>query len=201
LDHVQGVETHFTKGPNDESITLIGDEDQTYLRVKHDSPAAIGDISQKVVSATRSCLGLKGDEYMSCVMGEIETDFKHVSDSKERLETFYGSVSHHLRNYTCKDPTMDSTPPIFDYDYELPTLDESQKKTLKVNVHLDTSHAKIWTVDNFITDDECKILMDHGRPKLRRATVAAEDGTSIVSENRKAQQASYDFVGDQDPLE
>ena len=69
-----------------------------------------------------------------------------------------------------------------------------------MNVHLDTSHAKIWTVDNFITDDECKVLMDHGRPKLRRATVAAEDGSSIVSENRKAQQASYDYAGDEDPL-
>lgn len=168
--------------------------------MKQDTPAVLGDISEKVASATRSCLGLKGDEYMSCVIGDIEPDFKRVSDSKERLTTFYGSVSHHLRNYTCKDPAMESTPPLFDYDYESPSLIGGLKKTLKVNVHLDTSHAKIWTVDDFITEEECKVLMDHGRPKLRRATVAAEDGTSIVSENRKAQQASYDYTGDEDPL-
>lgn len=39
---------------------------------------------------------------------------------------------------------------------------------------------------------ECALLEKVGRPKLYRATVAAEDGTSIVSENRKAQQAAYD---------
>ena len=39
------------------------------------------------------------------------------------------------------------------------------------------------------------------RPKLARATVAGEDGTSIVSENRKAQQASYEWTnGTSDPL-
>lgn len=67
---------------------------------------------------------------------------------------------------------------------------------------VDTDHAKIWTIDNFITPDECRILMNHGRPRLTRATVAAEDGSSIVSENRKAQQASYDLHAkkQKDPL-
>jgi hypothetical protein len=35
--------------------------------------------------------------------------------------------------------------------------------------------------------------MTVGKPLLRRATVAAEDGTSVVSENRKANQAVYTF--------
>ena len=46
----------------------------------------------------------------------------------------------------------------------------------------------------------CNILYPI-RPKLARATVAGEDGTSIVSENRKAQQASYEWTnGTSDPL-
>ena len=35
--------------------------------------------------------------------------------------------------------------------------------------------------------------MERGRPLLKRATVAADDGTSIYSENRKANQAVYEF--------
>ena len=36
-----------------------------------------------------------------------------------------------------------------------------------------------------------RILMKHGSPRLMRATVADADGTSVVSESRKAQQANY----------
>lgn len=68
---------------------------------------------------------------------------------------------------------------------------------------LDLPHAKIWFVENFITPEECKVFETHGKPLLLRATVAAEDGTSVVSEHRKAQQASYDlhqFHGEKDPV-
>ena len=46
------------------------------------------------------------------------------------------------------------------------------------------------------------MFIEHGTPKLRRATVAAEDGSSVVSENRKANQADYRFPGplSEDPL-
>ena len=66
-------------------------------------------------------------------------------------------------------------------------------KPYTVDILLDSSHAKIWKIDNFITDEECDILVKHGKPLLHRATVAAEDGSSVVSENRKAQQASYNL--------
>jgi hypothetical protein len=49
------------------------------------------------------------------------------------------------------------------------------------------------------SSDECDIFLKHGRPLLQRATVAAEDGTSVLSESRKANQASYNFKLDQNP--
>ena len=71
----------------------------------------------------------------------------------------------------------------------------------KVNILLNTSHANIWTIEEFVTQSECDTLMRHGLPRLTRATVAAEDGSSIVSVNRKAQQASYDLYNQKnDPL-
>ena len=44
--------------------------------------------------------------------------------------------------------------------------------------------------------------VEHGTPKLRRATVVAEDGSFVVSESRKANQADYQFSGplSDDPL-
>ena len=71
-----------------------------------------------------------------------------------------------------------------------------------VETLFENSRAKIWTVANFISDDECDVLERFAKPVLRRATVAGEDGTSVVSENRKAQQAAYDKHqrNPQDPL-
>ena len=37
------------------------------------------------------------------------------------------------------------------------------------------------------------MLEGHGRSRFARATVAAEDGSSVISENRKANQASYNL--------
>jgi hypothetical protein len=62
----------------------------------------------------------------------------------------------------------------------------------RIETLFENSRAKIWTVANFITDEECDVLERFAKPVLKRATVAGEDGTSIVSENRKAQQAAYD---------
>jgi hypothetical protein len=69
-------------------------------------------------------------------------------------------------------------------------------------VLLDMPESKVWYVEDFITDEECEVLKLHGRPLLTRATVAAEDGTSVVSENRKANQASYNLheQNPRDPL-
>ena len=32
-----------------------------------------------------------------------------------------------------------------------------------INVLLDKSHSKVWTIDNFVSADECQVLMEQGR--------------------------------------
>jgi hypothetical protein len=41
----------------------------------------------------------------------------------------------------------------------------------------------------FVFLEECEILRAHGKSRLTRATVAAEDGSSVLSEHRQANQA------------
>jgi hypothetical protein len=126
---------------------------------------------------------------------ELESDFKYLTENKRKVASFRDTVATHLRNYTCSDSSLETSAPVAHYTYT-----PSGGQPLEVKVYLDRPHSKIWAIDGFVSEEECKILMDHGRPKLLRATVAAEDGSSVVSEHRKAQQASYDFHGEDDPL-
>lgn len=103
-------------------------------------------------------------------------------------------MSARLRNYTCADPTMNTTTPISSKTVNI------MNKQYHMDTYLDMDSAKIWSVSNFITPDECSILMNYGVKHLRRATVAGEDGLGTISIHRRAQQASYTIKGESDPL-
>lgn len=75
-----------------------------------------------------------------------------------------------------------------------------QNKPYQVDVMFEMEAANIWTVPDFITPDECKVLREHGKKHLTRATVAGEDGLGTISDARKANQASYNPRGPEDPL-
>jgi hypothetical protein len=189
------LEKLFTKTSDDEVVLVSSDPLSNELNVRQTSQYY--EMEDKISAAVDHCIDLEGDEFTRCITDGIFEEMSHLHAEKALVKKYRDAISLKLRNYTCADPLMDTTQPVDQYDFPF------QGKTYKVNVMLDLSHSKIWAVENFVSDDECKIFMDYGRPRLRRATVAAEDGTSIVSENRKAQQASYnlhqkDF--DKDPL-
>lgn len=120
-----------------------------------------------------------------------------LTSSIEMLTKSMHKVSYRLRNYTCDDESIPTSSPVSTHTYHW------QGKPYLVQSLLNMSHAQVWLVDSFVTDSECDELEKVGRPRLHRATVAAEDGSSVVSENRKAQQASYDYHqhrGQADPL-
>lgn len=102
-----------------------------------------------------------------------------------------------LRNYTCNDETLETTKPIMKYDVQF------DNKNYEINLLLDEDRSKIWLIDNFVTDEECEVLMETARPNLMRATVASNNGTAVISNNRRAQQAVYNnhqYYFDKDPL-
>lgn len=197
------LETLFTKQLNDETVivhynekthnlTLTIPDEYDWLRKK----------IHKLVQTTCSSDNINNNEddkndFSSCIRENIALHVKHVHESKNNLRKFQDDISSKLRNYTCDDDNLSTTTP--DYIYPM----NIDGKSYDINVLLDLTHAKIWYVNNFITPEECDLLEKHGRPKLTRATVAAEDGTSVVSEHRKAQQALYDLHsihGEADPL-
>jgi hypothetical protein len=170
------------KGPREEVVTINYDE-VNGLTAKQTTK--FDEILDTIKSSTQTCGDLRGDAFSACVANAIVDDVVKLTDSKTEMKAARDAMATRLRNYTCLDDSLNTSEPINTYNINMDGLD------YEVNVLYDKPSSKIWYVDDFITDDECKILIDHGRPRLRRATVAAEDGTSIVSESRKAQQTSY----------
>lgn len=192
--HRDDVEVKFTKGPKEEIFVISYDKDLDNLTVKLTSN--YDEIRTVIADATEKCFGLDGDDFSSCIADGVLEDFTMIAEAKNQLKKQRDSISFKLRNYTCADPNMDSTEPLNVYPFE------HNDQVFEVKELLNLTNAKIWMVENFVSDEECHILVEHGRPKLHRATVAAEDGTSVVSEHRKANQASYNshYRNGEDPL-
>jgi 2OG-Fe(II) oxygenase superfamily len=151
----------------------------------------------KVKAQTSSCVGLKGEEFDLCFTKGIAEDVIKMENKRDEVVKYRDLMSGRLRNYTCADESMNSSKPL-----SSKTVYINNDIKYKLDILFDSPAAKIWVIENFITPEECQILYDHGKPRLRRATVAGEDGRSLVSESRKAQQASYNLVDNNpnDPL-
>ena len=160
-------------------------------------------LAQELSDITRYCYSSSIDtqqQFLQCMATNVMNDITALSDAKSKMEVYSSLISGRLRNYTCIDESLQTSTPIYTYNTTLQY--RGMDREYEVNVLLDKNHSKIWTVDNFVSKDECDVLVEHGTPKLRRATVAAADGSSVVSESRKANQAGYKFSGplSDDPL-
>eukprot|EP01038_Epipyxis_sp_PR26KG_P010977 gene10977-14745_t len=178
------LEVNFTKGPREENIIITYNPLLGVMQAK--STTDYDEIKQKILNATQYCSKTVPEcELSSCIAEAIEEDITRITDSRAQLEKSRDIMATRLRNYTCADPSLKTTTPL---DSHKVVIDGAP---FQVNTYLNMSHAKIWSADKFLSSEECNILMNHGKPLLKRATVAAVDGSSVVSASRKAQQAGY----------
>jgi hypothetical protein len=186
-------EVKFTKGPKEEVITISYSRTEG-LTVKQ--VTKFDELLMQVKDQTASCSTMKGKEFGSCFAKGITDQISKVDDSATQVKKYRDLISARLRNYTCEDETMETSKPIRSKIFTI------ENKKYDIDVLLDMPNAKIWAVHDLITDEECDILERHGRPNLARATVAADDGSSVYSENRKAQQTGYSLyqTDPNDPL-
>lgn len=192
---LQGVDPQitFTKGPKEEVITIsyTSERGMTFTQVtKYD------EMHMKVKAKTDLCVGLKSDQFDRCFATGFADDLLKLEESKDNIVLYRNLISSRLRNYTCNDDTMVTSKAIRNY-----YVNEGDR-SFKIDVLFDLPSAKIWAIEDFISDEECSVLQEHASTRLERATVAGEDGSSIVSEHRKAQQAGYNShqSDDNDPL-
>ena len=179
----QDVSAKFTKGPREEIVTVRFENGTLTTR----QTTKFDEIMESISTASSSCADVNTNEFGACIAQSVVDQIDSIVESKQILLKYRDNVAERLRNYTCADTSLKTTESVTTYPIE---LDNGRK--LRAEVLLDEPASKIWYINNFITKAECDVLINHGRPLLHRATVAAEDGTSVVSENRKANQASYD---------
>jgi len=186
-------QVYFVKSPHEETVTVYSSNSDTVGDLSVVQSTKYDDIKSTVRAATEACksFGL-GDNYDSCVTDEVTRHVGDMSSSLQELKKYRDRMATKLRNYTCADDSMETSKAL-----RTDTLYLGQeKRRVESKTLLDLESSKVWVVHDFISDDECDVLIKHGNPRLKRATVAAEDGTSIVSNTRKAQQASYNFPKD-----
>jgi hypothetical protein len=160
-------------------------------------------LAQELSEITRYCYSSSNDssqQFLPCMTTNIMNDITALSDAKTKLQQYSTLISGRLRNYTCIDESMQTSTPIYTYNTTLQY--RGMDREYEVNVLLDKNHSKIWTVDNFVSKEECDVFIEHGTPKLQRAAVVDMYGAGVVSESRKANQADYSFSGpaSEDPL-
>jgi 2OG-Fe(II) oxygenase superfamily len=191
--HIPGTETTFVKGPKEEVITVSFDPEEG---LSVEQVTKFDELVSKVRDATKECAALDGAEFDECFAGGIANDVLKIEESRSQITKYRNLMSARLRNYTCADEKMQTSKPLRSDNFDI------SGKRYKVDYLFESEHAKIWTVPNFISDEECATMEKHAKPRLARATVAAEDGTNIISNNRRANQAGYNLhqVNPNDPL-
>lgn len=187
------VQKDFEKGPKDETIYVTFDGTEIHVR----QTTQFHDLVDDMKKAHSLCGKPEKDGYYECLANAVFDKTSTISTQNKEISRSLTEVSQRLRNYTCADENMTTT----ESERSMPFTVGG--KTYNLEVLLETPSANIWYVRNFVTPEECAIFRKHGKPRLARATVAAEDGSSVVSEHRKAQQASYNLHqinGAKDPL-
>lgn len=180
----------FVKGPSAENIEVTYDPKTNKLEAEVSTKFT--ELMGSIKSATKKCEDKRGEEFSKCIAIDILDDVTRIEQSKTRLTNYRDLMSSRLRNYTCEDDTMNTSAPLRTSVFIDPKEKNTKNSTTyTVQTLLDQKHSKIWLVEDFISPDECAALKNHGSNRLTRATVAGEDGASILSDSRKANQATY----------
>eukprot|EP00985_Skeletonema_marinoi_P016040 scaffold8508_cov161-Skeletonema_marinoi.AAC.4 len=119
------------------------------------------------------------EQLTNCVQSGIAAEIERANEEIAFQATIREDMADHWENYTCADDTLNTT--------EAKRTETWRGR--KVSVMIDSPASKIHTVENFLTEDECKAVEEAAKPTLHDATVADGSGGSHKSDARKAKQA------------
>lgn len=185
------LEADFVMGPKEAVVHARFSEGLLQL---HQS-SAFQDTADCIKESMEVCGRPDKDGYIECVAAPVTERIVAATEKHREISQSYERMVQRHRNYTCADEDLQTSPPV---RKEVLRVGSAE---LPVDVLLDTSHAKIWLVGDFIAPAECAVLREYGLSRLERATVYDHvNGSYIMSDKRKAQQTSYTIGGSDDPL-
>ena len=119
------------------------------------------------------------DTLTSCVQKGVAAEIERANEEIAFQAGVRKNMAAQLENYTCADETLNTT---------VAKRTETWRGK-KVSVMIDRPASKIHTIEDFLTEDECKAVEMAAEPLLHDATVADGSGGSHKSDSRKAKQA------------
>ena len=126
------------------------------------------------------------DDLVQCIEGGVSAKILQANEEIVFQEKIRKSIAAKWENYTCADLEAESTEPTETAYW----IDPKAHTQHKVSKYLDRDASKIFSVENFISQDECKAMEKAAESTLHRASVADSKGGSTFSESRKAMVSS-----------
>jgi hypothetical protein len=178
---------HFTVNRNQDQILIIKDG----VEVEHTDSKTIAaksasNLLDECKSSAKSALSSDPssaesilDSLAACVQKGIANEIEKANEEIAFQAKVRKDMAELVENYTCADEMVNTT--------EAKRTDVWEGR--KVNVYIDRPASRIHSIENFLTDDECRAVEEAAAPILHDATVADGSGGSKLSESRKAKQA------------
>jgi hypothetical protein len=183
--------TEVVKKGYDETLTVYLHKDGS---LELDASHTFDNMEALLEYALATCPDQSNSFHASCIAANTYPAMVQIFDYNQAVKSLRDQISDKLRNYTCADDSLPTSTP------KSSAVEFVYDKEYTVDTYLDMENAKIWAVRDFVTEEECDLLMEHARPRLQRAAVVGADGLGEISESRKAQQAGYNVEGEEDPL-
>lgn len=114
----------------------------------------LDELMDKIKSATKDCDKLDGEAFSDCVSDVILKDIAKLTESKDLMIGYRDVMATRLRDYVCHDPNVEDTNTTSTTSYV-----DGQKRSFNSAYYLDTNHAKIWVIEDFVSDSECASLL------------------------------------------
>ena len=181
----------YTQEGTDATVTVLMGAEGLEI-VTHDVES---DLKDKISSSVSSCSSFlessssdlsvsSSTSFSDCMVGNILNEVTKCKERANLERELKGGMSERLRNYTCSDPTMNTS------EAENTSSFFHKGREITVDTMFSSPQGSIWLLSDFITNEECEVLRNHGLSTLQEATVTGEDGVNVVSEYRRANQSS-----------
>ena len=126
-DHLREISCSFTKGPEDEQVTIYYDEESGTLKALQQT--AVQRVKGEIDARTQICVDKQAGRLMTDVkelaacMSEavIDNVLKETTKAEKALSRA-SMISDRLRNYTCEDPHLQTSTPLSSYSLDVPIV-------------------------------------------------------------------------------
>lgn len=150
----------FTKGPEDETVIVRYNDETGKLELEQvtDLNKLFKQVEEDISQKCYQLHPLGSHELADCVSNLVLDEVHRLERTMNVMKHYHGVMSSKLREYSCE--SQDITPSTAKRSFDFNFLD----KSYNASVYLETDHAKLYTVDDFLTVKECSILKQRSRP-------------------------------------